>query len=947
MLNKQEYIPIYIDEGDENLTEEEFKTSSPEPLADINENEAISDIDLKTELEQESILPTQASLRHLNGKSQLLRKHSTIRIHHAELTTEDCELLEQQVNILLDPQTQMLIYDELIKQFPKLEYAFSMVSGKPAQASFVCKMIRKGYVKVYENNYDQVYNVLMRHPKYGVQKEHMSASLPIVKKYVLKHPSIVRDIDSDKLLPLSTSVWQKSNDILIDIMSKAYKSANGFNSKLRKKPKAKMLKKNRMRITRSMSNEDIECVLTTWKRTIEENKDKVSDLLAVKIQKETEMFQQFYKLNVDVFKQAIIIIEMLDKTINKLENTDLLVPYLKSIGAKHAKMGIKPQMLALMKKIILELVKEVLSFNFDTKIRNAWQRVMTFIVGMMMMEYNNRLKRNNTMSTTESSVSWSGDMFDRPTLASRQNYDSNDVQLLETALSPTVILNCQITWRHINSDIMINNAVTVFYQDLLNSKQEIRALFSKSNMKEQITRLIMAIGSTVALLDDLDTLIPILVELGKRHVYYGVKPSHFKTVKRCWFKMLEEALKLQWNKQINNSWHVAWDFMTYYMKASLEDALLLYVPPEPIIVNFKILINHIDKIKLSDLSFFGDIWYAAYTGDNSSQSYAFGHALGNRKVDDGGGILPFGGVRCLNAMQTMDKYRNLKEPYIRYFDEDDSWYLRGNIVGSFSQMYELQSYPFDVHNIELIFSLQVDDTIAKFNKDRISVRLMPFKLDSMAGTNYNVHIPTIDLVEMSALRGGSSSGRRYTHCKVSIPISRKYIHHIYNIIVPLMAMQLIAFSIYFTDLFPITARLILSMTLFLTLFAFRRAVSGSLPPTPYLTLIDHAFNAACFLSVYHVAGLCIINQLQHFNKILLMYINITIGGIGVFIFLIIHIYLYTRAIYYVSRHPKQIEDIIEKTGNAALAAVARSARSRINLEGSRSMKSVDSNYSYV
>eukprot|EP01084_Bolivina_argentea_P013648 25608_1 len=923
MLNKQEYIPIYIDEGDENLTEEEFKTSSPEPLADINENEAISDIDLKTELEQESILPTQASLRHLNGKSQLLRKHSTIRIHHAELTTEDCELLEQQVNILLDPQTQMLIYDELIKQFPKLEYAFSMVSGKPAQASFVCKMIRKGYVKVYENNYDQVYNVLMRHPKYGVQKEHMSASLPIVKKYVLKHPSIVRDIDSDKLLPLSTSVWQKSNDILIDIMSKAYKSANGFNSKLRKKPKAKMLKKNRMRITRSMSNEDIECVLTTWKRTIEENKDKVSDLLAVKIQKETEMFQQFYKLNVDVFKQAIIIIEMLDKTINKLENTDLLVPYLKSIGAKHAKMGIKPQMLALMKKIILELVKEVLSFNFDTKIRNAWQRVMTFIVGMMMMEYNNRLKRNNTMSTTESSVSWSGDMFDRPTLASRQNYDSNDVQLLETALSPTVILNCQITWRHINSDIMINNAVTVFYQDLLNSKQEIRALFSKSNMKEQITRLIMAIGSTVALLDDLDTLIPILVELGKRHVYYGVKPSHFKTVKRCWFKMLEEALKLQWNKQINNSWHVAWDFMTYYMKASLEDALLLYVPPEPIIVNFKILINHIDKIKLSDLSFFGDIWYAAYTGDNSSQSYAFGHALGNRKVDDGGGILPFGGVRCLNAMQTMDKYRNLKEPYIRYFDEDDSWYLKSNITGIYSNTFDVKRYPFDVHNIEITFSLEVDDTNAIFDEKHLSVRSMRFKLDSMGGNDYNVYEPFMNLVELSAIKGGSISGKRYTHCRITIPISHNYTYCIYNVILPLIGIELIQFCVYFVELTPISSPLIIILVLFLTIFGLQKSINHWLPPRMYYTFLDYVFNCAYLLSIYHLIAIYIIYKLEYMSNDKCIVINNSIIGVGLFIFLIINFVLYLRAKHFISLYPKQNQ--CDGEGKKALDFVATHA----------------------
>ena len=430
----------------------------------------------------------------------------------------------------------------------------------------------------------------------------------------------------------------------------------------------------------------------------------------------------------DIFKQSSILIDMLDKTINELDHTDALIPFLKKLGARHSKMGIKPQSLALMKRIMLELIKEVLSFNFSNEIKESWNRVLTFIVGMMMMEYSNaKLRRTSDLSTTTSSTDG---LMTKPTLMDQ--YDSNDVEFLDNALTPTVILNCQITWKYISNDSMINNAVKIFYTDLMESKSEIKDLFSKANMAEQSMRLVRAIGSTVALLDDLDTLIPILQELGKRHVYYNVKPEHFKYVKRCWFKMLRQALSLQWNKQVNNSWQIAWDFLTYYMKTSLEDALLLYVPPEPVPVNFKVLINHIDRIKLSDLSFFGDIWFAAYTGDNSSQSYAFGHGVGNHANSnnklEGDGILSFGGIKCLNAMQTVDKYRNLKEPYVRYFEDDDSWYLRGNIVGTFSQLFELQAYPFDVHNIEITFALEVDDTIAKFNPDRISVRLMPFKL---------------------------------------------------------------------------------------------------------------------------------------------------------------------------------------------------------------------------
>jgi len=214
----------------------------------------------------------------------------------------------------------------------------------------------------------------------------------------------------------------------------------------------------------------------------------------------------------------------------------------------------------------------------------------------------------------------------------------------------------------------------------------------------------------------------------------------------------------------------------------------------------------------------------------------------------------------------------------------------------------------------------VDDTIAKFNAERINVRMMPFKLDAMAGVNYEVFEPEIMLSEMSADKGGSQSGRRYTHCTIRVLIARKYSHHVYNIITPLMAMQMLAFAIYFTDLYPITQRLILSLTLFLTLFAFRRSVVAGLPNTPYLTVLDHAFNAACLLSVYHVTGLCVLNQFQNRSQETLFIINWGTAAVGLLIFFIIHIHLYWRARQFISRYPKRKE-----FGNEALRNVAKSA----------------------
>lgn len=172
-------------------------------------------------------------------------------------------------------------------------------------------------------------------------------------------------------------------------------------------------------------------------------------------------------------------------------------------------------------------------------------------------------------------------------------------------------------------------------------------------MKQQSKKLVKAIGSVVILLDDLDTLFPVLEELGKRHVYYGVKPKHFKHLQKFWFKMLETALGLKWTEELKQAWESAWKLMTSVMKKSLADGLLLYTPPEAQYIKCKILINHIDMIDVQNLCFFADVWYAGYTGNNPSQSFAFNNEQKPKEPSQ----LTWG-INILNAMETKSDFKS-------------------------------------------------------------------------------------------------------------------------------------------------------------------------------------------------------------------------------------------------------------------------------------------------
>mmetsp|Transcript_56734 Transcript_56734/g.94414 ORF Transcript_56734/g.94414 Transcript_56734/m.94414 type:complete len:177 (-) Transcript_56734:6-536(-) len=134
-----------------------------------------------------------------------------------ELNESDCELLEEQMDVLLDHDTQKQILKKLLEQYPRLSDSFHMVSGFDAQATFVCKMIREGYVHIYNQAFDQIHNIFYRHPKYKIKAQHISSSFDIILSCVLQHPSV-----TDANRAQTEKVWSKANKLLNDIMTGAY-----------------------------------------------------------------------------------------------------------------------------------------------------------------------------------------------------------------------------------------------------------------------------------------------------------------------------------------------------------------------------------------------------------------------------------------------------------------------------------------------------------------------------------------------------------------------------------------------------------------------------------------------------------------------------------------------------------------------------------------------------
>src|SRR5688572_13851961 len=74
-----------------------------------------------------------------------------------------------------------------------------------------------------------------------------------------------------------------------------------------------------------------------------------------------------------------------------------------------------------------------------------------------------------------------------------------------------------------------DTAASLFYRRLFDLDPTLELLF-KGDMKEQGRKLMQALTVTVHGLDHLETTVPALQALGRRHVRYGVRDQHYDTV---------------------------------------------------------------------------------------------------------------------------------------------------------------------------------------------------------------------------------------------------------------------------------------------------------------------------------------------------------------------------------------------------------------------------------
>lgn len=137
-------------------------------------------------------------------------------------------------------------------------------------------------------------------------------------------------------------------------------------------------------------------------------------------------------------------------------------------------------------------------------------------------------------------------------------------------MTPSQIEIVNKTWRQVLA--LGDEAAKLFYDRLFEIDPAVRPLFTADNMPEQRKKLMLMLGAAVAGLEDLHALVPVLQDLGRRHVGYGVTEDQYDSVGAALLWTLERGLGEAWNEDVSEAWAAVYALVAEVMIDAARDA---------------------------------------------------------------------------------------------------------------------------------------------------------------------------------------------------------------------------------------------------------------------------------------------------------------------------------------------------------------------------------------
>jgi len=257
-------------------------------------------------------------------------------------------------------------------------------------------------------------------------------------------------------------------------------------------------------------------------------------------------------------------VDMIDDAIDFLSfDPETLKLQLIQLGERHVTYGVNPDYFPTMAKAIQHAMSAVLGDDFSLEHRKAWTVVLDFMISEMIVGVEKK-----TQSRHERAFEYT---FDTETTHTADNINYNNV------------MDVTMSWARLKE---IENYKDVagesIFLSIFELRPEARTLFSfgaseiiKSNPQfwKHAHTMVDMIDCAVAFLGpDLEPLEEDLLELGRRHVGYGVTPEYLPTMGYALFITLEKMLGNKFQKSDKESWQCVFQFIISKMIVGIQQA---------------------------------------------------------------------------------------------------------------------------------------------------------------------------------------------------------------------------------------------------------------------------------------------------------------------------------------------------------------------------------------
>ena len=132
-------------------------------------------------------------------------------------------------------------------------------------------------------------------------------------------------------------------------------------------------------------------------------------------------------------------------------------------------------------------------------------------------------------------------------------------------MTPRQIALVQESWKRVVP--IGDQAAELLYARLFALDPSLERMF-KGDMRVQGRKLMAMVSAAVSSLTRLDSVVPVVQALGRRHAGYGVEERHYAVVEEALVWTLEQGLGAGFTKEVEEAWRTAYGLLATTMKTA-------------------------------------------------------------------------------------------------------------------------------------------------------------------------------------------------------------------------------------------------------------------------------------------------------------------------------------------------------------------------------------------